>query len=85
MVRLARLLVFFAVIGGAVDVDAGRMHVPRRNPVLETATQLLFHADIWIFAREKTHPQAEGVVLRWGRQYWPLSEFGECFAELRTP
>ncbi len=68
------LLVFFAV---SIDVNA------RGIPAIQVES--LFYADVGIFSSEKTLPEAEGVVLRWGRTYWPLSKFVKCFVELSTP
>lgn len=73
IVGIVGVLMFLSVAG----VEAKGRRVPE--------TELLFSTKVGIFPSEHTSSKAEGVVLRWGRQYWPLSEFGKCFAELQTP
>lgn len=67
------LLVFLVAVG--VEAKGGK----------SVETELLFHANIGVLPSEHALPEVKGVVLRWGRQYWPISEFGKCFAELQTP
>jgi len=75
LVTVLAMLMFFVSMADA--------RPPVRVRSVETV--LLFYAGVGILPSEHSPPEARGVTLRWGRTYWPLSEFGNCFAELRTP
>lgn len=40
---------------------------------------------VGITSQQGHHPFGNDVLLRFGRTYWPLSQFGDCFVELRAP
>ncbi|KKW44262.1 MAG: hypothetical protein UY94_C0028G0003 [Parcubacteria group bacterium GW2011_GWA2_56_21] len=70
------MLMFFAVaVSSDVDARGGRGRM----------LDFLLYETVGIFPSERALPGFDGVVFRWGRVYWPLSEFGGCFVEIRTP
>lgn len=75
------LIVGLLMIFSLVDMADARVARGRRLP----DTELLLAARVRVFAGEERTAQAKGVVFRYGRTYWSLSEFGDCYAELETP